>query len=378
MDIRIGMLGFGFMGKTHAYAVENLKYFYKNLPFTARITALCTAHKDTSCAACAEYGFDRACGSEDEIISDPDIDAVDVCTPNIFHYETVKKILRAKKHIMCEKPLAVTYEEAAELARLADEAGVTTQIVFNNRYMAPVLRAKQLIDSGRLGDIIGFRSAYLHNSCMDPNKPAGWKQTGEYGGGVLRDLGSHAIDLVYYLCGDFERVSGKSLIYYRERAGMDGAVWKTTADEAFYITAQLKSGAIGTIEANKLTVGVNDDLSIFVHGTRGSLRFSLMDPNFLEFYDGSLPGGDYGGDRGVTRIECVNRYPEPGGVFPGVKAPVGWLRGHVGNMYNFCSAVYEGRQAAPSFFDGARISAVIDAAERSDRADGAFVAVAQP
>ncbi len=365
--MKIGLLGFGFMGKTHSYAIHNMAYYYKQLPYRAEIAAVCTRHADTAKEAAERYGFSRWTVDEDEVIGDPSIDIIDICTPNVWHYETLKKAIAAGKHIYCEKPLCVSYEQAAEVARLAREAGVTAQIVFNYRFMSPMLRAKQLIEEGALGRIVSFRASYLHASACDLTRKAGWKQSRTVGGGgVLFDLGSHAIDLIYNLCGEFESVIGRGQIAYPERLGMDGERWKTDADEAFYLIATLKNGATGTIEASKITVGTNDDLCVDVYGERGALKFSLMDPNWLYFYDNSTPTGELGGRNGFTRIECVGRYPEPGNVFPSVKAPIGWVRGHVESYHSFLDCVYGHTQPHPSFDDAAHVQWVMEEAYRSD------------
>ncbi len=374
--MKIGLIGFGAMGKTHAYAIHNLTYFYRDTGISATIAGVCTAHPETAQMAVERYHLGRAVTDEDELIFSPDVDIIDVCTPNRYHYETVKKALLAGKHVYCEKPLAISYADASELAVLAKEKGVTAQIVFNNRYMPGIMRAKELINEGRLGRILSFRSAYLHASCTDLSRNAGWKQDKDIcGGGVLFDLGSHALDLIYYLGGEFAEIAGKSQIAHPLRLGRDGKLWQTNADEAFYITAALKSGAVGTIEANKLAFGTNDDFTIDLYGERGALRYSLMQPNYLQFYDGERKGGTLGGDRGFTAIECVGRFPEPGGIFPGVKAPTGWLMGHVGSMHAFLTAVKEGKAAKPSFADGAYIQLLMEKAYESSEQQGIQITI---
>lgn len=366
-EIRIGLLGFGAMGKTHLYAINNLPFYYKDLAFSARVTSIVTAHRESAEQAAALYAIPHVAESEEEIINDPTIDVIDVCTPNIFHYETVCRALRAGKCVYCEKPLAVNHAQAREMATLAKQSGKTAQVVFNNRFMGAAMRARQLIGEGRLGDILSFRGEYLHTSAIFADKPIGWKQNRDVcGGGVLFDLGSHVIDLIYYLCGPFESVVGASQIAFPNRVGSDGQPWKTNADEAFYMLAKLRCGAMGTIEVSKIVAGANDDLKIEIRGTKGALRFSLMDPNFLYFYDGTRPDGELGGERGYQAIECVGRYPYPGGTFPGMRAPVGWLRGHVGSMYSFLSAVAEGREAKPSFADASHVQWVMEEAYRTD------------
>ena len=130
--------------------------------------------------------------------------------------------------------------------------------------------------------------------------------------------------------------------------------------------AELECGAVGTIEASKIAVGANDDLTLEVYGTDGSIRFNLMDPNYLYFYDNTKSGGDFGGEKGFTKIECVSRYADPAGIFPGIKAPTGWLRGHLGSMYDFLDAVYRNdRQSHPNFDDASHIQRVMEAGYES-------------
>ncbi|MBQ9744012.1 MAG: Gfo/Idh/MocA family oxidoreductase [Clostridia bacterium] len=365
--MKIGLLGFGSMGKTHTYCAANLRYFF-DTDIDVRITRVCTRNIENARLASKRYGIDSYTDNEDDVIYDPEIDAVDICTPNIYHYETVKKALLAGKHVYCEKPLAVTYEQAKELSDLAKGKKLKAMVVFNNRFLSAVMRAKEIVENGDIGTILSFEGKYLHSSATDVNKNAGWKQNSDIcGGGVLFDLGSHIIDLIYYLCGEFESVIGKGQIAYPLRKGMNGESWVTNADEAFYIIAGLKCGAVGTIEVSKITVGANDDFLFRINGEKGAIRFSLMDPNFLEFYSNDRVGGDLGGERGFTKIECVNRYPSPGGVFPGIKAPVGWLRGHIGSFFSFCDGVINNKPLSPSFDDGAYVQRIMECAYLSDR-----------
>ena len=364
--MKIGLIGFGFMGRTHAWCVDNLKYFYKDLPFDAEIVGVCASRPETTSKAANFLGV-RAM-SEAEMIADPEIDVIDICTPNIYHYDTLKKAIAAGKHIYCEKPLCVTYEQAAEVAALAKESGITAQVVFNNRFLPATLRAKQLVEEGRLGRILSFRCEYLHASATDPEKKAGWKQNREIcGAGTLFDLGAHAVDMVLNLCGEISSVKATSQIAFPERKGMNGEVWQTNADEAFYMICKTATGAVGTVEVSKILVGANDEFNFSVYGEKGSIKYASMDPNWLHFYDATAPDGSFGGERGYTRIECCGRYDAPGGIFPSFKASVGWLRGHLHSMYSFLDAVHAGRPASPDFEDGARVQKVLDMALKDDR-----------
>ncbi len=367
--IRIGLLGFGSMGKTHTWAVQNLPFFYASLPFSAKVVGVCTTTQEKSERVAAEFGMQIATANEDDLINSPDIDVIDICTPNIYHFETLKKAIAAGKCVLCEKPLCISAEQAEEIAALPLHKEQICGMVFNNRWLAPVMRAKQLIDEGKIGRILSFEGKYLHNSAADPSRPAGWKQDSTVcGGGVLFDLGSHVIDLLGFLCGRFVGVSGMSQIAYPTRKGRNGEEWKTNADESFYLTGKTAEGACGTITVGKLQVGTNDDLSFEIYGERGALRFSLMEPNWLYYYDNTVADTPIGGMRGFTKIECVGRYPDL--AFPSPQAPAGWLYGHLSSMHAFLSAVAEGRQFTPSLTDGLYVQEVMEAAYASDRADG--------
>lgn len=365
--LKIGVLGFGSMGRTHTWAVRNLPFFFPSIAFSAETCSIVTRHPEKSEAICRQFGIPRFALSEEEILNDPAIDVIDVCTPNVAHRETLKKAIASGKHVFCEKPLCISPAEAKEILAVPRREGQILGMSFNYRWLAPVMRAKQLIDEGRIGRILHFDACYLHSSATDTQKPAGWKQDRTVcGGGVLFDLGSHVLDLMGWLCGRFCEVSGHSQIGYPERAGMDGLPWKTNADEAFYLTGTTAGGAVGTVRVGKLFVGTNDDLNFTIYGETGALRFSLMEPNWLDFYDCKAPAAPMGGERGFTRIECVGKYPDMG--FPSPKAPAGWLNSHLNSVYNFLKACAEGSAFSPSLEEGAYVQAVMDAAYRSDAA----------
>ena len=367
--LRIGLIGTGFMGKTHLWSVQNLPFFYRtaDMEYTAEVAAVCGSSLLKAQDFAETFGIPQSVATPEEIIADPQIDVVDICTPNPLHFDVAKAAIEAGKAVLCEKPLTVTAAEADELARLANEHCVICGTVFNNRFLAPVMRAKQLIEEGRLGRILSFDFSYRHNSCIDPDRTVGWKQTAEAGGGTLYDLGPHVLDLCHYLCGELSFVLGRSQIAYPTHLRADGSVWQTNADEAFYLIGGTREGATGTVTVSKLTQGANDELTFSINGEKGSLSFSLMDPNYLNYYDATAVGSPMGGVRGYTRIECVGRYPSPASGFPAIKAPQGWLRGHIGCMQNFLSCVASGTPCSPSFSDGAYVQSLLEAAVESDR-----------
>lgn len=362
-QMKIGLIGFGSMGKTHLYSVRNIPFFF-NTDIKAEVKWICTRNIDKAREAAQKYGVPFYTDNEDDVINDEEVDIIDICTPNNCHFETAKKAILAGKHVYCEKPVGTEEYEAETLDTLAYDNKVYAQVVFNNRFLAPIMRAKELIEEGYLGRILSFNFKYHHSSALDINKNAGWKQNKDIcGGGVLFDLGSHVIDLVLYLINsNFKTIFGKEQIAFPKRKGIDGKEWQTNADEAFYILATLENGAHGTIEVSKIVTGSNDDLAFEIHGEDGSLKFNLMDPNFLEVYKSNDNDDTLGAYKGYTRIECVNRYPRPGGVFPSQKAPVGWLRGHIGSYFSFLDSINKDITPEPSLKQASKIHSVMRAA----------------
>lgn len=375
-QLRIGIVGFGAMGKTHAYSVASLPYFYSPLPFAASVRGICTTSLAKSERICDELGFAHAYRDAYEMIADPEIDVIDICTPNNTHYEIADAALDAGKSVLCEKPFTVSCEQARALAKKAADKGLVCGVVYNNRHLAAVLRAKQLIDQGALGRILSFSFQYNHDSDVDSARFMGWKQDAEVcGAGTLYDLGSHVIDLCRYLCGDFAAIRAKSHIAFDTHKKSDGSLWQTNADEAFYMTATLQSGAVGQVSVSKLAHGTEDGLCFEIYGTGGALRYSLAACDTLYYMDANQPKLPLGGTAGFVAIPASGRYDAPGGKFPAVKAPQGWLRGHVHGMYLYLDAVASGNHFSPDFFDGLQVQRVMAAAMQSDALDGKEVEI---
>ena len=374
--LHVGIAGFGAMGKTHAYSIASLPYFYEDLPFRASVRGICTTSQEKTERICNTLGFKKAYADAYAMIADPEIDVIDICTPNNTHYDIATAALNAGKHVLCEKPFCFDQSQAAALAQKAADTGLVCGIVYNNRHLAAILRAKQLIDQGALGSILSFSFHYRHDSDIDPARTVGWKQKADIcGAGTLFDLGSHVLDLCRYLCGDFTSIGGKSQIAFETHKNADGSLWQTNADEAFYMTATLASGAVGQVSVSKLSHGSEDGLEFSIYGTDGALRFTLAQPDILYYMDASQPKLPLGGLSGFTAIPASGRYPAPGGKFPALKAPQGWLRGHIHGMYLYLDAVADGKHFAPDFGDGAYIQHIMACAMQSDARGGKEVDV---
>ena len=367
MTYRVGILGFGMIGKVHAYGYATLPFYYDPPPLSARITHIVTSRMETAEKARRMIGADVAATDFRAVTENPEIDIVHICTPNDRHGEALLSAMAHQKHIYCDKPLVATVEEARRVAAALPEYRGTAQMTFQYRFFPATMRAKQLIEEGRLGRILQFRAAYLHAGSADPNAPARWKLTGAAGGGVIADLASHAIDLVEHLAGPIGAVMADTLVAYPERPAPDNPASRvpTDVEDSVLILARLQSGAHGTIEATKIATGAEDELRLEIHGTHGAMRFNLMDPHHLEFYDATVPSGPFGGLRGWNRIDTGQRYAAPATGFPTPKAAIGWTRAHVASLANFLQAIAEKRQAAPGLDQGIRVQELMESVRKA-------------
>jgi predicted dehydrogenase len=354
------------IGRVHTLAYREIPLLYpKKLP-PLHLKAICTSRAETAQAAAEEAGFETWGTELATLIARDDIDVVDCSSPNYLHYPQVLEAIAAGKHVYCEKPLALNAAQGRELAQAASQAGVQVGMTFNYRFVPAVQRARQLIEEGFLGQVYTFRTDYLHTGYQDPNRPMGWKMRREQaGGGALVDLGSHVIDLIRFLLGDFEEVRADTHTFITERPVTRGSTEKepVTVDDVAWMQARLRSGVTGTLEASRFATGMVDDLRFEIHGERGALKFNLLDTNWLYWYDATRSSEPLGGERGWTRLETIQNYP--GAAVPPSRASLGWARTHAENQYAFLRAIVEGQRPQPDIQDGLRVQFVLDAAYAS-------------
>lgn len=334
--IGVGLIGWGFMGRMHTYALRAIPLMYPGIDFTPVLSCVCSRRIEMAREAAQTAGYREYTDDYRALLAREDVEVVSICTPNKLHEEMAIAALAAGKHVYIDKPLAVTPESANRIALAARNAPGKTQMVMNNRFFPATLRAKSLVEEGGIGDVTGFSARYLHSGSVDENKPIGWKQ--ETQGGVILDLASHALDLITWLIGEPKRVFCAVNTLYSSRPRKGGGVETALAEDHALMTLQMPGGALGTIEASKVATGENDELSFAVYGKKGALKFDLMSPEWLWYFDNTAPETSLGGTRGFTRIECVGRYDKPAGVFPPPKNAVGWDRGHIHCYYSFWTA----------------------------------------
>lgn len=386
----VGMVGFGFIGKVHAHAHRALPLFFDPPPAITKLVGVCTTSEETAAKAARQAEFAMHTTDYRTLLARDDIHLIHVCVPNDAHFSVVKAALESGKHVYCDKPLARTLAEARELERAAGQSNLVNQMTFNYRFVPAIMRAAQLIDDGFLGELLCFRAAYLHAGYVDPKRPFSWRTDfARSGGGAIMDLGAHVIDLVQFLLdrpcvprgGHFAQVSADLQTVIPERMDpRSGLIRKVDVDDMALVKCRLSGGATGLIEASRMSTGVQDELRFELHGSRGSLRFNLMEADWLDAYDATAPEAPLGGDRGYRRIEAVTRYPKPYAL-GATKNTVGWLNFHIESVYDFVDNVVrsdEGRDRnpnSPTFRDGVAAQEFIAACQVSSRDNGAWTSV---
>ncbi|ELZ53879.1 oxidoreductase domain protein [Halorubrum distributum JCM 9100] len=371
--LKIGVLGYRFMGKAHANAMARLPMFFPDAPEIERHTLV--GRDEAALADAAErFGFSHTATDWEAALDE--VDVFYNLGPNHVHAEPSIAALEAGVPVLCEKPLAPTMAEAAAMRDAAAATGVTAGAAFNYRFVPAIRYAKGLIEDGELGDIRQVRGRYLQDWLVDPEAPWAWRMDAEMAGsGALGDLGAHTIDLANFLVGDavggIDRVSGQLTTFVDERPVYDdeGEIEEyrdVTVDDAYDAQVAYESGATGSFEASRVAEGHKNDHTIAVHGSKGSLRFSLERLNELEV----LREGNRGYETVLVTEESdpyVDRWWPPGHV-------IGWEHTFVHENYEFLSAVAEGRPFEPSFEEGYEVQRALAAIERADER-GEWVAV---
>ena len=363
----VGMVGYAFMGRAHSQAWRTVGHVF-DLPLTPRMAAICGRDAAAVAAAAGRLGWPATETDWKRLIERDDVDLVDVCTPGSSHAEISIAALEAGKHVLCEKPLANTVEEARAMAAAAARAatgGVRAMTGFNFRRVPAVALARELVAAGRLGAIRHVRGAYLGNHLLDPEIPLLWRLQVEHAGtGALGDLGAHAVDLAQYLAGDqIAGVSALTETFVRERPLADGsgARGPVTVDDAALFIARFAGGALGSFEATRFATGHTEGLRVELNGELGSIIWDLGTFNELHLFDATGDPATQGFRRGqVTRAD----HPYAGAWWPDGHS-IGYEHTFTHEVRDLVHAIADGHDPVPSFADGLQVQEVLDAVQRS-------------
>ncbi len=374
--IKVGLIGYKFMGKSHSNAYRQVKAFY-DLPLQPEMTVLCGRDEAAVSREAARMGWDGYSTDWREVIARPDIGLIDISTPGDSHFDIAIAAAEAGKHILCEKPLANTLDEARKMQEAVEKAGVIGMVNFNYRRVPAVQLAKQMIESGQLGEIRHWRAVYLQDWIIDPDFPLVWRlQKDLAGSGALGDIGAHIIDLAHFLVGDIEEVNGLLKTFIKERpipsevTGLSASAGtergEVTVDDAALALATFKNGAIGTFEATRFATGRRNRNSFEINGSRGSIVFDLERLNELQYFSLDDPA-ETQGFRTILVTESVHPYMSawwPAGHI------IGWEHTFTHGVVDLLNGIVNKQAPAPTFADGVKCQSVLDAVERSANGGG--------
>ncbi|MBO8193749.1 Gfo/Idh/MocA family oxidoreductase [Streptomyces oryzae] len=375
----VGMVGYAFMGQAHSQGWRTVGRVF-DLPLSPALAAVCGRDPAAVRAAAGRLGWAAAETDWRALIARPDVQLVDICTPGNSHAEIALAALEAGKHVLCEKPLANTVEEAeamAQAARAARERGQVAMVGFNYRRTPALALARRMVADGRLGELRHVRVSYLQDWLVDPAFPLAWRLRKEAAGsGALGDLGAHAVDLAQHLAGShLAGVSAQTETFVRERplrgGEPDGELGQVTVDDAAVFTGRLASGALASFEVTRVAAGRKNALRVELNGTLGSLAFDLERLNELQFHDHAEAAGE-AGFRRILVTERDHPYLE-----------AWWPPGHgLGYEHTFTHqardlvhAVAAGTQPSPSFDEGLQVQCVLAAVEESAERDCVYTPV---
>jgi predicted dehydrogenase len=385
--LRVGMVGYAFMGAAHSQAWRTAPRFF-DLPLTPVMQVVAGRDQAAVKAAADRLGWRDTAGSWQELVARDDVDLVDVCTPGFTHAEIAVAALEAGKHVLCEKPLANTVDEAEAMVAAAASAsarGVRSMVGYTYRRVPAVQLAQTLVAEGRIGTVRHVRVQYLQDWLADPEAPLSWRLDKQAAGsGALGDIGSHAVDLAQFITG--ERVTGVSAVletFVHERpvaaefAGLHGTGGTergpVTVDDAAVFLARLSGGGLGVFEATRFAAGRKNAIRLEINGDRGSVAFDFEDMNVLHYYDATEDPA-YAGFRRIVVTEPQHAY-----------VAQWWPAGHgLGYEHAFTHQVVDlvgdvaaGRDPSPSFAEGLAVQRVLAAVEASAADDSRWVALTE-
>lgn len=369
--LKVALIGYSFMGRAHSNAYQQVNRFFPECPYRIERAVLVGRTAGPLEAAAQTWGWAETSTDIDAVLARPDIDIVDVATPNISHYELSMRALEAGKHVLCEKPLAMTAKQAREMADTARRARtkkgqpVRTLLWHNYRRCPAAMTAAQLIAAGKLGTIQQVRAVYLQDWLTDDSCPWLWRHdAATCGSGAHGDLNAHLIDMCRFLTGlEFTDVVGMEQTFITERRMPNGKGKGTVdVDDALLFLARLSNGATASFEASRVAAGHKNYNRIEVNGTRGSLAWNFERMNELEYFSFD----DEPATQGFRTIMCMNgsAHPYAGNYWPDGHI-IGYEHTFTNTLADFLAALRSGAPFRPDFADGAANQEVIDASLES-------------
>jgi len=360
--LNIGIIGYGFMGRTHANAFRKVSNFFES-GHVPVLKAACGRDQGKLKAYAEKWGWESVETDWRAIINRSDIDVVDICTPNDSHAEIAIAAAKAGKMVMCEKPLSLDGPQGEEMVREIEKAGVANMVWYNYRRVPAVTLAKQIIESGKLGRIFHYRAKFLQDWTINADLPQGgaglWRlDAAAAGSGVTGDLLAHCIDTALWLNGSIDTVGAMTETFVKARKhNLTGKVEKVKIDDACAFLARFKNGSLATFESTRYARGHKALYTFEINGENASIAWDLHDLHRLQYFDYS----DEGRVRGWRSIHVTDSdHPYMGNWWvPGLQ--IGYEHSFVHQVADFLQGLDTGTFAAPTFRDALETQYVCDA-----------------
>lgn len=361
--IRIGLIGTGLMGRIHTNGYKRLTDFFPEYEYAPVLQACCSRNPERAQAFADQWGYKSIETDWRKIIARDDIDAVDICTPNDKHAEIAIAAAAAGKMILCEKPLARTVDEAEEMLKAVEAAGVKNTVWYNYRRIPAVTLAKQIVDSGKLGKIFHYRANFLQDWTINPELPQGgdglWRLDAESAGsGVTGDLLAHCIDTAMWINGGIKDVSAMTETFVKERVHQaTGEVQKVTIDDACIFHCHFDNGSLGLFEATRYARGHKALYTFEINGEHASIRWDLHDLTRLEYFD-HADESQVRGWRSIHVTDGDHPYMKRWWI-PGTS--IGYEHSFIHHVADFFKSLETGEPCAPTFRDAFETQKVCEA-----------------
>jgi len=374
-ELKVGMLGYAFMGRAHSNGFNQIPKFFYPPPAIPVKEVVCGRNEAAVKSMAEQFGWNRVETDWRKMLKSG-IDVFDNCGPNNLHYEPNVVAAEEGLHIISEKPLARNLKEAKEIAAAVQKAGVVSMVAYNYRRVPAVQLAKKLIDEGLIGRIFHWRAVYLQDWIIDPNHPLVWRLQGDLAGsGSHGDLNAHIVDLARFLVGEIDSVVGMEETFIKERPllpkGAQGELGgqkattkemgKVTVDDAVLFLSKFKCGALGSFEATRFANGRKNYNCFEINGSKGSIVFNLERLNELQFFSSE----DQRFAQGFRQIlvtegehPYVNKWWPSGHI-------IGWEHTFTHEIHDFLKAIVDGGSVLPDFADGVKTQAVLEAVKQS-------------
>ena len=356
--LSIGLIGGGFMGRAHTLAFRGAAAVFA-LPREPHFEIVADATDDLAKATAASLGFGRSTGDWQSLVADPAVDLVDITTPNVLHKPMALAAIAAGKHVYCEKPLAPNADDAKAMVNAAAAAGVKSFVGFNYLKNPMAALAREIVQSGEIGEVVTFRGIHAEDYMADPATPFSWRLDPACGPGALGDLGSHLISMARFLVGDIVSVCGQLETVVKERPVETGGT-KTRAvrqDDQARALVRFANGAAGVIEASWVAAGRKMQLAYEITGSRGALAFTQERMNELKLYTTGQPTGR----DGFKTITAGPDHPPYGDFCPAPGHQLGFNDMKTIEVRDLVEALAGRRDAWPDFHEAWQVQRVIDA-----------------